>query len=514
MIGYPNDRRKKRGEDGEKDRAGEAKTATIPFDFVGSFAAKDRQVQRNKQPPTTQTNRPTLFMADMDVVLTVREVGTVKTYSVQGEENYAPLLLDSGCSFHMCGNKTWFSSLKDCDGPTVEAAGHEKHKVNKRGTICFTSDINGRKTTFALTDVQYIPGFSNLLSLGVFKRKGVKIELNDAGFTLSEKGRIFAKGSDYPTNLFKLDAEVVKASAGKVSADELTKEKIDYVKLLHRRLCHPSTQYMKYLADARSIVGATKDEISAVFEKFPCVTCTKGKGHRAPFPDSTSQAAIPLELIHSDVKGPVPIQTVGGCRYWLTFMDDATRFLWTYPMRSKKDVVSITRDWMQLVENQMNLKIKRFRTDNGTEYSRLDSHLSDKGIKRETTIPHTPQQNGRAERVNRTLSEKIACMMIDAGMPPSYWAEALLQATYVINRTPNCPLEMITPYEALHGIPPNLSDLHVWVTLSSPYPSPDQRIPGKDHRLYLSGIFRDKERLKTPGREGKEGDPFTRGEVL
>ncbi len=60
-------------------------------------------------------------------------------------------------------------------------------------------------------------------------------------------------------------------------------------------------------------------------------------------------------------------------------------------------------------------------TDNGTEYSKLDPYLSDKGVKRETTIPHTPQQNGRAERVNQTLADKIACMMIDAGLSPSYW---------------------------------------------------------------------------------------------
>ncbi len=162
------------------------------------------------------------------------------------------------------------------------------------------------------------------------------------------------------------------------------------------------------------------------------------------------------------MKGPVPIQTQGGCRYWLTFLDDATRYLWTYPLRNKKEVATIAQDWIQLVENQYNLKVRRLRTDNGSEYSRLDQHLQRKGIKRETTIPHTPQQNGRAERINRSLSEKVACMLIDSGMGASYWAEALLQLTYVLNRSPSRPMEMRTPYEALHGIPPDLSDLHVW----------------------------------------------------
>lgn len=98
-----------------------------------------------------------MFLADMDLVLLVKEVkGEEKSNSVKGTDSYKPFLLDSGCSYHMCSNLAWFMKLEDFHGPTVSTAGHVKHKVTKRGTICFSSSIDGTTRSFALTDVQYI----------------------------------------------------------------------------------------------------------------------------------------------------------------------------------------------------------------------------------------------------------------------------------------------------------------------------------------------------------------------
>lgn len=473
IIGYPNDRkRKERKEEYPEDGSSGANAAagSVPFDFVGSLAVKQqsrttsRAVRKPSTSPESTRPRPSLYLADMDVVLAVQEVNeSIKLFSAKGEDNYTPFLLDSGCSYHMCSNLSWFTNLDGYDGPTVTTAGHAKHKVTKKGTICFASEVEGVKRAFSLTDVNYIPNFSNLLSVGALKEKGVKIDFSGKGFTLtSTKGTVFAKGSDHPTNLFKLDAEVVIGNLGGQVNAATMESKTKQVLLWHRRLCHGSVPYLQALVEKNVIAEVTQQEVSDILKANPCITCTKGKGHCQPFQDSESKASVPLELAHSDVKGPVPIQTNGGYRYWLTFLDDSTRFLWTYPIQSKRDVVQITKDWISLVENQYKLKLRKMRTDNGSEYSKLDMYLQERGIRRETTVPHTAQQNGRAERVNRSLSEKIACMMIDAGMAPSYWGEALLFLTYVINRTPSRPMEMSTPYEALHGIPPSLSDLRVW----------------------------------------------------
>ncbi len=482
LIGYPERQNRVQRSRERKEESPEANSATVPVDFVGSFMVannarrtynhpRTRAVGKNPPPPSP---RPSIYMSDLDVVLAVKEVDeedTNKSFSVTCEDNYSPFFLDSGCSLHMCGNESWFSKIEEVNGPLVETASHQKHRVTKQGTICFESvPEDGTRRSFALTNVQYIPGFSNLLSLGALRNSKVQIDFTDTGFNLVQGGKPFARGVNHPKNLFKLEAEVVmgqddrmKPPPTKAMVSKLSpKEKTSLIITWHRRLCHASVKYMQACLSDNVMEGVTVEDIEKVLKENPCVTCSKGKGHRNSFPNSDSRETTPLSLIHSDVAGPIPITTQGGCRYWLTFIDDATRYLWTYPLHSKKEVVPIATDWIQMVENQLRLRVKRLRTDNGTEYSKLDPHLTKAGIRRETTVPPTPQQNGRAERINRTLAEKMACMIIDAGISPSYWAEALLQATYVINRTPSKPMGMISPYEALYGIKPSLADLHIW----------------------------------------------------
>lgn len=154
--------------------------------------------------------------------------------------------------------------------------------------------------------------------------------------------------------------------------------------------------------------------------------------------------------------------TPGGARYWLTIIDDYSRYVWTYTMRTKSETVDIITSWITLAERSTGKKVKRFRTDNGGEYMKLDALLAESGIVRETTVAGTPQQNGRAERMNRTLGEKISCMLIDSGLQPHFWGEALAAATYVINRQPCRPIKMQTPHEKLYGKGTDMDRLRVF----------------------------------------------------
>lgn len=265
MIGYPNDRKRKGKEEGtDSENREEANSATIPFDFIGSYTVGSTSLGPQSSKSSTNRDkraRPNLFMADMDVVLTVREIdsGEGKMLSVKDGDNYSPFLMDSGCSFHKCGNRAWFTHLEDFEGPTVESAGHQKHKAMKQGTICFKAEVNGKQTSFALTNVQYIPGFSNLISLGALKSKGVSIEFMESGFRMSSNGKTFATGSDHPKNLFKLDAEVVignelKENGGRnVKALALTRKE-DQIMLWHRRLCHASIHYIQALVKNKRLL--------------------------------------------------------------------------------------------------------------------------------------------------------------------------------------------------------------------------------------------------------------------
>jgi transposase InsO family protein len=112
----------------------------------------------------------------------------------------------------------------------------------------------------------------------------------------------------------------------------------------------------------------------------------------------------------------MPEKSFSGKRYMMTIWDEATSFLWSYPIERKSDAYEVYVQWQAQVERESGKKVKTLRTDNGGEYTSntFKTYLRTLGIRAETTIPHTPQQNGKAERGNRTIEEKITCLLQDA----------------------------------------------------------------------------------------------------
>ena len=179
-----------------------------------------------------------------------------------------------------------------------------------------------------------------------------------------------------------------------------------------------------------------------------------------PMPKARERTASHLlEIVHSDVCGPMRIKSVGGAAYFATFRDDRYRWIEVHFLKSKDEVKTAFMKFQELVENQKERRIKILRTDNGLEYNGMDFtyFFEQSGIKRERTVPYTPQQNGVAERMNRTLNDMARCMVIQAGLPQTFWAEAIATAAYIRNRCPTKPLDKMTPYEAWYGSKPNVS---------------------------------------------------------
>ena len=196
-----------------------------------------------------------------------------------------------------------------------------------------------------------------------------------------------------------------------------------------------------------------------------CESCVKGKSHKLPFQhSSTKRADHPLELIHSDVCGKIGTQSLGGGEYFVTFVDDHTRHVWIYILKHKGEVFQRFKEWKVLVEKASGRKIKILRSDNGEEYTSAEfaAYLTKEGVRHELTIPHTPQQNGVAERLNRTLIESVRTMLADSKVPHKFWAEVLSTAVYLRNRSPTKALQKVTPCEAWNGIKPDVSSLRVF----------------------------------------------------
>ena len=140
-----------------------------------------------------------------------------------------------------------------------------------------------------------------------------------------------------------------------------------------------------------------------------CEACICSKQHRLPFPDSDSKSADLLELVHMDVCGPMPVTSITKARYLATFIDDHSKLSHVVPLKQKSEVAGAVKATIRMLENQSGKRLKAVRTDNGTEYvnSELEAYFSSKGVLHNTTAPYTPEQNGVAERSNRTLMERV-----------------------------------------------------------------------------------------------------------
>ena len=238
-------------------------------------------------------------------------------------------------------------------------------------------------------------------------------------------------------------------------------DRVDYL-LLHRRLGHLNFNYMEELVKNQSVrnielVGSKPDQCEECIEsKF-----TAQPFHKCMFPIKTTKVN---ELIHSDVVGPIS-GSIGGKKYFVLFIDDFSRYTQVYFLSKKSEVLLVFKQYKSYVEKHTGELIQRFRSDNGGEYSSNEfvEFLRKSGIKRETSIARRPQQNGVAERMNRTIIEMARTMRISSKLPLKFWAEAVNTAVYVRNRCPSRSLPKgSTPYTIWMGRKPSVNYFKVF----------------------------------------------------
>jgi hypothetical protein len=195
-----------------------------------------------------------------------------------------------------------------------------------------------------------------------------------------------------------------------------------------------------------------------------CKGCALGKNIKRPFPSSNNRSKEILDLIHSDVCGPMPVRSLGGSLYYVIFIDDYSRKTWLYLLKSKDEVFSKFQEFKAEIENLTNKKIKTLRSDNGGEYTSKEfvAFYKSAGTRRELIVPHNPQQNGVAERKNRSIEETIKSLLNDQGLSMFLWGEAAMTTIYVQNRSPHRILKDMTPEESFSGKKPNVENLRIF----------------------------------------------------
>nr|GEV43558.1 putative ribonuclease H-like domain-containing protein [Tanacetum cinerariifolium] len=202
------------------------------------------------------------------------------------------------------------------------------------------------------------------------------------------------------------------------------KATIDESNLWHRRLSHINFKTVNKLVKCNLVRGLP----TKVFENdITCVACKKGKQHRASCKTKhVSSVDQPLFRLHMDLFGPTFVKSLNKKSYYLVFTDDYSRFTWVFFLATKDETSPILKTFITGLENQLSLKVKVTRINNGTEFKNndLNQFCGMKGIKREFSVPRTPQQNGIAERKNKTLIEAVRTMLADLFLPIPFWVEA------------------------------------------------------------------------------------------
>ena len=340
-------------------------------------------------------------------------------------------IVDSGALRHMCNSRCSFTHMRKSSLKYITVADRGEAHVLGEDEVKIHLE-NG--TEIKLLNVLLVPDITvNLVSVSeaskrnfntIFSEKSCKIidrNVNVAIKAILEGGifKIICKRYSDDTNAKRANDthNIRKQQVALAAHGPATPEDMD---LWHRRLAHLNHDYVKQLSRRPASGIHLRSEVGD-----KCEVCVLGKMCRKPFHRSESRAGGVLDLVHTDLCYITP-QSQGGAKYFLTFLDDYSRKCFTYFLKSKNQVYSMFVLFKNYVENNTNRKIKCLQSDNGTKYInfKMQQFLDQHGIQRRLSIPGNPQQNGRAERINRTLLDKARCLIHEANLDKSFWAEA------------------------------------------------------------------------------------------
>ncbi|GJW38564.1 putative ribonuclease H-like domain-containing protein [Tanacetum coccineum] len=376
-----------------------------------------------------------------------QKVNTTEDYPHRALQNKG--IVDSGCSRHMTGNKAYLAEYQDFNGGPV-AFGGSKGYITGKGKIK-TGKLDFEDVCF-VKELQHF----NLFSVSQICDKKNKVLFTDSEclvlspeFKLPDANQVLLR-IPRQNNMYSFNLENIVPSGG--LACLIAKATIDESNKWHRRLGHVNFKNLNKLVKGNLVRGLP----SKIFQNdHTCVACQKGKQHKASCKaKSVSSISQPLQLLHMDLFGPTSVRSLNHKTYCLVITDDFSRFSWVFFLRTKDETSGILKDFIRQIENQLNQKVKTIRCDNGTEFKNRDfiEFCGSKGIKREYSNARTPQQNGVAERKNRTLIEAARTMLADSFLPNTFWAEAVSTACYVLNRVLVTKPQNKTPYELITGL--------------------------------------------------------------
>jgi histone deacetylase 1/2 len=414
----------------------------------------------NSPPPATLYNpgpaAPAAPSPAWDCSALIAALNSTASTSNAGSANAGTWVMDSGATSHMVNNAGILSSLSPHSTPSRVTVGNGVSlPISNTGHAILHTPTQ----TFHLNNVLVVPDIiKNLLSTRQFTiDNSVSVEYDPFGFSVKDlrtRREIIRCSSTGPLYEFFAASSSSPSHFGLAASTTPTE-------LWHRRLGHPGRDAASHLAKDFSI-RCNKDTMV-------CHACQLGKHVRLPFSRSKTICVVPFQLLHCDL-WTSPVASNSGYKFYLVIVDDFSHYMWTFPLRRKSDTCDLLINFVAYARTQFQLPVVAFQTDNGTEFvnSTLLEFLTRHGIHLRMSCPYTSPQNGKAERALRTINDVTRTLLFQAHMPPSYWAEALAAATYLLNRRPSQPIDFRVPYTILYNQTPSYSDLRVFGCLCYP----------------------------------------------
>ena len=381
-------------------------------------------------------------------------------------------LVDCGATTHVVTNDSCFTHLDNSFDPEkhyIELAdGTKSNNVAlKKGTASVSlQTANGKLVKAELKNALYVPSYpQNIFSVQaatergatvVFRQNSAELSTPDGTkFDIEKRGRLYYLCSSVSSTKQSYDLQHWHKILGHCNLDDVLK--------------------LENIVDGMRIIGKTKLDRD---------TCILGKMTQYRNRAADERASAPLELIHSDLAGPISPVARDGFKYAMSFIDDYSGAIFVYFLQKKSDSVSATERFLADVASYGN--IKRLRSDNGSKYisNEYQSLLIRHRIKHERSAPYSPHENGTAERGWRTLFEMGRCLLLDAELPKEMWTYAVMTAAYIRNRCYNTRTAS-TPFQLLTGRKPDLSNMHIFGTVCFAYEQSKSKL---DNRC-TKGVF-------------------------
>lgn len=363
--------------------------------------------------------------------------------SYAADEDKITFVVDSGTTGHMTNDRSLLKNVRD----------NKCHiKVAKKNQTMSSAGIGEVELEeFNLKSVSYVPDLSrNLLSVSAMNDSGGDVLFTKEGkVKICVDDKVIIEGSKLKNGLYTVDVNVALETLLADAQSEAVK--------WHKMMAHLSYKNLKLLS-TMSVGMPEKVKKQCDNVRHVCEVCQEAKLTRSSFNSQRTRAERPLQIVHTDVCGPISPVTHDGKAYFMTCIDDYTHFCHTYLMKNKWEVPQLIKEFVTEAEVHFNSKVSKIRCDNGGEYvgHTFKKWCKDKGVILDYTIPHTPQHNGTAERFNRTLVEKTRSLLYDSSLSKEMWGEAVLTSTFLLNRSPSVAVQK-TPAEMWYNSPTDLS---------------------------------------------------------